>query len=159
MTLRGEVDAGLRSMASAGATVHLGLDDHGTCRIPLPIPRELVALDDGTLVVDVRLSPTGRFVTLSSALAAVDGGASPATWQSLLLRQHAADQVAGAGFAYDEAFGLIHAVSHWPLPTITTDEWKAWFDAFVAATFTLIDEIAAIARVDPAIVPVHPPAA
>ena len=139
MTLRDEVEAGLRSMASAGADVHLGLDAAGTCRIPLPIPAELVPLDDGRLVIDVRLSAT--------------------TWQSLLLRQHAADQVAGAGFAYDEAFGLIHAVSHWPLPSITPVEWKAWFDAFVAAAFVLIDEIRSVAVVDPTIVPVHPPAA
>lgn len=158
MTLRDEVDAGLRSLASGGDGARLSLDPAGTCRIPLPIPAELVALDDGKLVIDVRLSPTGRFVTLSSPLAAIDGGASPATWLSLLLRQHTADQVGGAGFAYDEAFGLVHAVAHWPLSTITPDEWRAWFDAFVAATFTLIDEIHAVARVDPAIVPVHPPA-
>lgn len=156
MSLRSEVDAGLASMASTASATRLALDAAGTCRITLPLPASVVALADGRLVVDVRLSPTERFVSLSSPLAGVSGDVRAETWASLLRRQHVADQVGGVGFALGEEQALLESVAHWPLPTITEAEWGAWFEAFVAAAFQLVDEVRALSRQDPALQPVHP---
>lgn len=156
MSLREDVDAALASMGSAGSATRLVLDAAGTCRITLPLPASVVTLTDGRLVVDVRLSPTERFVSLASPLAGTSPTVRADTWAALLRRQHVADQVGGAGFALDDEHGLVEAVDHWPLPTITAVEWAGWFDAFVAAVFQLIDEVRAVSRRDPAVQPVHP---
>ena len=156
MSLRDDVDAALASMASAGSATRLSLDAAGTCRITMPMPASVVTLTDGRLVVDVRLSPTERFVSLASPLAGVSSGVGSDTWAALLRRQHVADQVGGAGLALDDEHGLVEAVDHWPLPTITPDAWAGWFDAFVAAVFQLIDEVRAVGRQDAALQPVHP---
>jgi hypothetical protein len=156
LSLRADVDAALASMASAGSATRLALDAAGTCRITLPMPASVVSLADGRLVVDVRLSPTERFVSLSSPLAGATERVRVETWATLLRRQHVADQVGGAGLALDDEHGLVEAVDHWPLPTITEAEWAAWFDAFVAAVYQLIDEVRSVSRQDPAVQPVHP---
>lgn len=156
MSLREDVDAALASMASAGSSTRLSLDGAGTCRITMPMPASVVTLTDNRLVVDVRLSPTGRFVSLSSPLAGASEQVRAETWAALLRRQHVADQVGGAGLGLDDEHGLVEAVDHWPLPTISEAEWARWFDAFVAAVFQLIDEVRAVGRQDPALQPVHP---
>lgn len=156
MSLRDDVEAALASMASAGSATRLALDAAGTCRITMPMPASVVTLTEGRLVVDVRLSPTGRFVSLSSPLAGVSSRVGAETWAALLRRHHVADQVGGAGFALDDEHGLLEAVTHWPLPAISEAEWGAWFEAFVSAVFQLIDETRTVGRQDPAVQPVHP---
>ena len=155
MTLEEDVNAALESMSRLNASSTLALDDAGRCTIPVPMPPEIADLADGALVINVEMSGTGRYFTLSSPLATIDENTGADFLRALLYRQFYADQVSGAGFAIGGREDVLVAVHHWALDKISTDEFSALFKGFISASLDLIDEVNNMARKERRVAPLH----
>ena len=155
MGLQEDVNAGLAALSGPEAPSQLGLDSSGRCTVPVPMPASLVELEGGVLPVTVEGSGTGRFFTLSSPIAAINGQPSSDFFRALLNRQFHADQVAGGSFAVGGAEDMLVAVYHWMLDSITPEEFVALFKNFISATLDLIDEVDNMARRERLVKPIH----
>lgn len=155
MSLIDDINAALGTMSRPAPSPKLALDDAGRCAIPVPMPRDIVDLADGVLMVNVEISGTRRFFTLSTPIAAVDQRTSSEFFRALLYRQFYADQVSGASFAIGGSEDVLVAVYHWALDSITTDEFASLFKTFISASLDLIDEVVAMARRERRVKPLH----
>ena len=155
MSLREDIIAALDTMSRPDASSKLTLDDAGRCTIPISIPADIAELADGALTINVELSGTGRYFTLSSPIATLDQKTSSGFLRALLYRQFYADQVSGAGFAIGGREDVLVAVYHWALDAIYPDEFTALFKGFISATLDLIDEVGNMARREKRVKPLH----
>lgn len=152
MALRDDVNAGLAAITSPVRT----LDGGGACLLTLPVPPAIVQLTDDELPVNVAISSTGRFLTLSSPLAVIEGELSHAVAFALLNRQFHADQGQGVGFAIGAEEDVLVAVYHWVLPAITPQEFRELFEHFTSTTLELVQIVGELASIRPEVRPVHP---
>lgn len=158
MSLRDDVIAGLAAIDAPGARTPLALDDKGRCVVTVPIPKQVAALEDGTLLVEVRMARTGRAFSLRTALAKLREAPDAALLESLLQRGYHPDQVSGIGFALGAEDDSVVAVYHWILDGITPAQFSSLFAKFSTGALTLVREIASMARRDSSLEPVHPDA-
>ena len=107
------------------------------------------------LLITVEMSPTARFFTLYSPLAAITGKPGRDFLRELLNRQFHADQVSGSSLAIGGAEDMLVAVYHWMLDSITPQEFVALFKNFVSATFDLIGEVGHLSRRDRKVTALH----
>lgn len=158
MPLRDDVLAGLAAIDAPDAASPLVLDDKGRCVVTVPIPEQVAALGDGRLLVEVRMSRTGRAFSLRSALAKLRETPDSALLEALLQRHYHPDPVSGLAFALSAEDDAVVAVYHWILDAITPAQFSSLFAKFSTGTLTLVREIAAMARRDSSLEPVHPDA-
>ena len=155
MSLKEDVNGALAAMSAPNAPTKLALDDTGRCAIALPFPGDIVELDEGVLTVTVEVSPTSRFFTLSTPLAAVGRKTGGEFFKALLYRQFYADQVSGASFAVGGDEDVLVAVNHWTLDAITNGQFAELFKLFVSACLDLIDEVGTMAQRERNVKPLH----
>lgn len=158
MPLRDDVLAGLAAIDAPDARAPLTLDDKGRCLVTVPIPRQVAALDDSQLLVEVRMSRTGRAFSLRTALAKLREIPDSALLEALLQRNYHPDQSSGLGFALSAEDDTVVAAYHWILDSITAAQFSALFARFSTGTLPLLREIANMARRDSSLEPVHPDA-
>jgi hypothetical protein len=156
MPLRDDVIAGLAAIDAPNASTPLALDDKDRCLVTVPMPRQVAALSDGQLLVEVRISRTGRAFSLRAALAKLRETPDSALLEALLQRHYHPDPVSGLTFALSAEDDAVVAVYHWILDGITPAQFSALFARFSTGTLTLLREIAAMARRDSSLEPVHP---
>jgi hypothetical protein len=156
MPLRDDVLAGLAAIDAPDARSPLALDDTGRCVVTVPMPRQVAALSEGRLLVEVRMSRTGRAFSLRSALAKLRETPDSALLENLLQRHYHPDQVSGLAFALSAEDDAVVAVYHWILDSITPAQFSSLFARFSTGTLALLREIAAMARRDSSLEPVHP---
>lgn len=141
MPLKEDINAGLAAISSPNKPQELVLDDSGCCKIIVPLPPSVVSLVDGQLVVQVKLSQTGRFFTFLSPIRGIDEKLSREFFKTLFYRQFYAEQVSGVSFAINGEDDTLVAVYHWMLESISPDDFSSLFQGFVTATLDLLREI------------------
>lgn len=143
MPLQEDVNLALVELSRAPNLPDLKLDDSGFCRIPVPMPATLIKLRDGQLLIDVQVSPTGKFFSMLTPVAVFQDRPGADFFEALLYRQFYADQVSGAGFALSPANDndMLVAIVHWMFDAITPETFKKLYQLFIAASFQLIDEV------------------
>ncbi|HEY9649182.1 MAG TPA: type III secretion system chaperone, partial [Coleofasciculaceae cyanobacterium] len=99
MSLKEDINTGLAAISSPNKSQELVLDDTGCCTIIVPLPASVVRLVDGQLVVQVKLSQTGRFFTFLSPIGAIQEKLGKEFFKALFYRQFYAEQVSGVSFA------------------------------------------------------------
>lgn len=158
MSLHEDVNAGLQAISRPGAEQPLTLDAEGWCGIPVPMLPEVIVLAEGQMLVEVRISPTGKYFSLFSALAVLRDTPRAKFLETLLRLQHNADHVSGISFgiAVTGDQDVLTSVYHWPLDSITPEQFRALFKQFVAAVFDHIGEIKSMAPREPRVKPIHP---
>lgn len=155
MPLKEDVNAALEAMSRPDASSKLKLDDAGRCTIPVPMPPDIADLTDGALMINVEVSGTGRYFTLSSPIATIDQKTGGEFLRALLNRQFYADQVSGASFAIGGREDVLVSVYHWALDSISPDDFTALFKGFITASLDLIDEVGSMARKERRVKPLH----
>jgi hypothetical protein len=156
MPLRDDVLAGLAAIDAPNARTPLTLDDKGRCVVTVPMPRQVAALTDGKLLVEVRMSRTGRAFSLHAPLAKLRETPDTALLETLLQRHYYPDQVSGLGFALSAEDDSVVAMYHWILDGITSAQFSSLFAKFSTGVLVLLREIASMARRDSSLEPVHP---
>jgi hypothetical protein len=143
MGLKEDLRTGLFSLQKRGYSIRDELDAHGRAVVVIPFDDAPVRLRNDELVVQVRISSSGRFFTLSSALAMITDPLESEPLEHLLRRQFSADQVGGAGIAIMQVNDVdaLTAVQHWPLKSISDAQLSELFEIFMQAFFTLYDEV------------------
>ncbi len=156
MSLRDEINRGLREISDGKKT--LSLDEQGRCTIPVPMPPSVVKLNEGRLVVTVELARSEQYVSLSTPLAEITGEPGEEFYRALLYRQRFADQTSGVGFALDleGENDRVVGIYHWMLQSIAPEEFSALFQSFVGGALGLIEELKAMAQQTQGIHPLHP---
>ena len=158
MSLRDDVLAGLAAIDAPNAKTPLTLDAQGRCVVTVPMPKEVATLADGRLLVEVRMSRTGRAFSLRSALAKLAETPDSALLEALLQRCYYPDQSSGLGFALSAEDDSLVAVYHWILDGIAPAQFSSLFARFSTGMLGLAREIATMARRDSSLAPVHPEA-
>ena len=155
MPLKEDVNAALEAMSRPDASSKLTLDDAGRCTVPVPMPPEIAELTGGALMINVEMSGTGRYFTLSSPIATVDLKTGSEFLRALLYRQFYADQVSGASFAIGGREDILVSVYHWALDSVSPDDFAELFKGFISASLDLIDEVGNMARRERRVKPLH----
>lgn len=147
MPLKEDINAGLAAISSPNKSQNLVLDDSGCCEIIIPLPASVVSLVDSQLIVQVKLSQTGRFFTLLSPIGVIQKKLTREFFEALFYRQFYAEQVSGASFAINAENDTLVAVYHWMLESILPDDFSSLFQGFVTATLDLLREISNMTEV------------
>lgn len=132
------------------------LDEKGRCSIIMrpktdeKLPQYLIP------PIEVVLSPTGRYFTLTSPLAILKSEPSTGLCQWVMHRQFYAEHVSGLSIAIAlvGADDLLMAIYHWILETITPDQFSELYRKFLHAIILLTQEIQSISEKETAIIPV-----
>jgi hypothetical protein len=158
MALKEELNQALAAMSRTNKKQLLALDENGWGQIIVPMPPDLAKLSNGQLIIEVVLSKSAKYFTLLTPLAVLKKQPGAAFLEALLYRQFYAEQVNGAGFGISSGgnHDRLVALCHWPLPTVTPEQFAALFQNFVTASLSLIREVNDMAPREPAIAPVHP---
>lgn len=156
MSLREDVLAGLAAIDAPNAKTPLTLDARGRCEVIVPVPKQVAALTDERLLVEVRMSRTGRFFSLRSPLAKLRETPDAALLEALLQRQYHPDPVSGLGFALSPEDDVLVASHHWLLDSISPEQFASLFTKFSTGMFVVLREVAGMARRDASLEPVHP---
>lgn len=155
MSLRKDINAGLKAISSPNATTALVLDKSGGCMVSVPIPLTVADLVDSNLMIKVQLSRTERLFSLLSPLATLNGTPSQAFLETLFNRQFYADQVSGATLAINAEQETLIAVYHWMLDSITPAEFVSLFQKFALAVLDLIEEVGLMSKRERQVKPIH----
>jgi hypothetical protein len=147
MSLKEDINAGLVAISSPNKPPELVLDNSGCCTILVPLPASVVSLVDGQLIVQVKLSRTGRFFTLLSPIGAIQEKLNREFFKALFYRQFYADQVSGVSIAINAENDTLVAVYHWMLESISPQDFSSLFQGFVTATLDLLGEISNMVEV------------
>ncbi len=158
MTLRDDVDAGLAAVGTSDGQTPLALDKRGACVVTVPVPKQVVALTDEKLLVQVQLGPGGRHFSLRSPLARLRETPDAALGEALLQRHYYPSPIGGLSFALSPEDDTLVACYHWILDRIDVSQFEAVFTAFTTGIFGLVVEIASMARNDGSLQPIHPDA-
>jgi hypothetical protein len=156
MSLRDEINRGLREISDGKKT--LSLDEQGRCTIPVPMPPSVVKLNEGRLVVTVELARSEHYFSLSTPLAEVTGEPGEEFYRALLYRQRFADQTSGVGFALDleGENDRVVGIYHWMLQSIDPEAFSDLFQSFVGGALSLIEELQGMSQQTQGIYPLHP---
>lgn len=124
------------------------LEQNDRVLLLLPYPNAPHPLHKDELSIQIRLASSGRFFTLYSPLAIFSAQPETNILEHLLRRAFYADQTGGAGLAIMQVNDTesVTAVYHWLLDSISPEVFQNLLDHFIAATFTLMNEIDAIAN-------------
>jgi hypothetical protein len=144
MALKEDLLAGLAAL-SEGTPQPLTLDDAGQCEIPMRLPPSITQIAGGKLPVLIKLARSGRFFTMLVPIAVAPEEPPARFMLQLLNDQLFVDTVRGVSFSYNLESGAIFATYHWMVETISPSQFCDLFHKFVAAAFTLLDRMGAIA--------------
>ncbi|WP_428262392.1 hypothetical protein [Haliangium sp.] len=158
MSLRDDVEAGLREIDAPGSKAPLVLNPRGACVVTVPVPPQVAQLTDGAMLVQVQMGRTGRYFSLRSALAKLKETPDVALLEHLLVQQYYPDPIGGLGFAISAEDDALVATYHWIIDGIDPNSFAKLFSSFSTAMFDVLAEIAKMARRDSSLEPVHPKA-
>lgn len=143
MTLISDIQAGIAALQPHHFDITERLADGGFAVILIPFPKAPVKLPNDELSIQIRLAAGGRFFTMFTALALVDGPIEASVYQHLLRRNYFADQVGAASYALmsmDEEDGLVAAI-HWPFNHIEPAPFTGLFQNLIEAKFMMLKEL------------------
>src|ERR1700722_12365682 len=129
MSLRDDVEAGLVAL-NATRREPLALDAEGACEIVLRIPPTVVKLAGEKLAIRLEMAPGDRAFTLRAPIAAAKRDLPVEVLDAMVGDQLTATRVGGASYTYEPELGVIYAVYHWIVPTITADQLGELIRAF-----------------------------
>ncbi len=155
MSLREDINIGLKAISNPNSTNKLELDKDDNCFISIPLPPSVVKLADDKLMISVKISPSESFFSLLSPLAIIKKTLSAEFLEALFYRQFYAEQVSGVSLSINAEQMTLVAVYHWMLDSITPDDFRLLFKKFISAVLELIDEINDMAQCEKNIKPIH----
>lgn len=158
-TLKHDVRLGIQALRLEGYLVNDELEAKNWAAVTVPFPQTppSVQLRDDELVIQVRLSSSGRFFSFYSPLAIINNPVSASACEHILRRQFYADQVGSASLAIMNVndTDALAVIIHWSLDKIYPEDFTALFYSFMQAIFTLIPEVAALIRQGQSLYPLH----
>lgn len=151
MSLKEDINAALTEMKHLYNLPDLTLDELGRCQISANIPAEIVELAEGRLIIEVEVSPTGKFFSFYTPIAIVTGRPSSEFLEALFYRQFYAEQLSSASFAIAaiNEYDVLVSIYHWMLDTISPTQFAQLYQKFVLASFKLMDEVKGMLPYEP----------
>jgi hypothetical protein len=154
MSLEDDVAAGLLAL-NATRQEPLSLDAEGACEITLRIPPTVVKLSGEKLVIRLEVAKTGRSLTLRAPIASTARELPVEVLDAMVSDQLTAARVGGASYTYEPEIGVIFAVYHWIVPSITPEQLGELIRAFSGAAFRALERMGTIARRVPGITTIN----
>ncbi|CAN1208790.1 type III secretion system chaperone [Tumidithrix helvetica PCC 7403] len=151
MSLKNDLDIALTELSESSNLPKILLSESGWCRLSIPIPASIMDSKDGELSLEIQLSPTGSFFSLSTPIAIIPASPDPAFLEALFHRQLYANQVCGASFALvpQNENNILVVIYHWVLDSITAKQFKQLYQRFLVAVFTLSQEVSSMIEAYP----------
>jgi hypothetical protein len=159
MALKDDLNTALMELGQQARFEVPTLDDTGASRLVIQVPPDLHALRDGELLIDIRLSTQGDRFSLYTPVAAFTSAPQQDVLEALLRRQFVGGQSSGLSYAIrtvEEDYDALVVIAHWILGSITPEQFRQFYQRFMAATFLIIDDIYNIAQTIPYIEAFHP---